>query len=54
LDETLKVFASLGAEVSSVMRAIKGITEQIDMLAQLREGVVNIVEGLISKLSDVY
>ncbi|MBP3617606.1 MAG: cache domain-containing protein [Lachnospiraceae bacterium] len=46
LDETLKVFAALGSEVSVVMRAIKGITAQIASLADLREGVVNIVEGL--------
>lgn len=46
LDETLKVFGALGAEVSSVMKAVKGITEQTKTLADLREGVVNIVEGL--------
>ncbi len=46
LDETLKVFAALGAEVSAVMKAIKGINEQTRTLADLREGVVNIVEGL--------
>ncbi len=46
LDETLKVFGSLSAEVSSVMKAIKEITAQTQTLADLREGVVNIVEGL--------
>lgn len=46
LDETLKVFAALGAEVSAVMKAVKGITVQTKNLADLREGVVNIVEGL--------
>ncbi len=46
LDETLKVFGALGAEVSSVMKAVKGITVQTKTLADLREGVVNIVEGL--------
>lgn len=46
LDETLKVFGSLSAEVSSVMKAIKEITVQTKALAELREGVVNIVEGL--------
>ena len=46
LDETLKVFGALGAEVSVVMKAIKGISAQINALAELREGVVNIVEGL--------
>ncbi len=46
LDETLKVFGSLSAEVSSVMKAIKEITVQTQNLANLREGVVNIVEGL--------
>ena len=46
LDETLKVFGALSAEVSSVMKAIKEITVQTKALADLREGVVNIVEGL--------
>lgn len=46
LDETLKVFGALSAEVSTVMKAIKAISEQTKMLAELREGVVNIVEGL--------
>lgn len=46
LDETLKVFSALGAEVSAVMKAIKEITVQTKTLADLREGVVNIVEGL--------
>lgn len=46
LDETLKVFGALSAEVSSVMKAIKEITAQTKALAELREGVVNIVEGL--------
>ena len=46
LDETLKVFGALSAEVSSVMKAIKEITAQTKQLADLREGVVNIVEGL--------
>ena len=46
LDETLKVFGSLSAEVSAVMKAIKEITAQTQNLADLREGVVNIVEGL--------
>ena len=46
LDETLKVFGALSAEVSSVMKAIKEITVQTKALAELREGVVNIVEGL--------
>ncbi len=46
LDETLKVFAELGAEVSAVMRAIKEISGQIKALSELRQGVVNIVEGL--------
>ena len=46
LDETLKVFTALGAEVSSVMKAVKAITAQTKSLADLREGVVNIVEGL--------
>ena len=46
LDETLKVFGSLSAEVSSVMKAIKEISVQTQNLANLREGVVNIVEGL--------
>ena len=46
LDETLKVFGALGAEVSSVMKAVKEITVQTKTLAELREGVVNIVEGL--------
>ena len=46
LDETLKVFAELGAEVSAVMRAIKEISGQIKALSDLRQGVVNIVEGL--------
>lgn len=46
LDETLKVFNALGAEVSVVMKAIKEISVQTKALAELREGVVNIVEGL--------
>ena len=46
LDETLKVFTSLNAEVSTVMRAIKEIAVQTKALSELREGVVNIVEGL--------
>ncbi len=46
LDETLKVFGALNGEVSSVMKAIKEITVQTKALAELREGVVNIVEGL--------
>jgi len=46
LDETLKVFGALGAEVSAVMKAIKEISVQTQTLAELREGVVNIVEGL--------
>ncbi len=46
LDETLKVFSALSAEVSVVMKAIKEITAQTQTLAELREGVVNIVEGL--------
>ena len=46
LDETLKVFTALSAEVSSVMKAIKAIAAQTKTLAELREGVVNIVEGL--------
>ncbi len=46
LDETLKVFGALGTEVSAVMKAVKGITVQTKTLADLREGVVNIVEGL--------
>ena len=46
LDETLKVFGALSGEVSSVMKAIKEITVQTKALAELREGVVNIVEGL--------
>lgn len=46
LDETLKVFGALSAEVSSVMKAIKEISGQTQALAELREGVVNIVEGL--------
>jgi len=46
LDETLKVFAELGAEVSAVMRAIKEISGQIKTLSDLRQGVVAIVEGL--------
>ena len=46
LDETLKVFGALSAEVSSVMKAIKEIAAQTQALAELRQGVVNIVEGL--------
>ncbi len=46
LDETLKVFGALSSEVSSVMKAIKEISNQTKALADLREGVVNIVEGL--------
>ncbi len=46
LDETLKVFGALGAEVSTVMHAIKEISRQTKVLGELREGVVNIVEGL--------
>lgn len=46
LDETLKVFTELNAEVSSVMKAIKEISKQTKALSELREGVVNIVEGL--------
>jgi len=46
LDETLRVFTALSAEVSAVMKAIKEINAQTKQLADLREGVVNIVEGL--------
>ncbi len=46
LDETLRVFTALSAEVSVVMKAIKEINAQTKQLADLREGVVNIVEGL--------
>ena len=46
LDETLKVFGALSSEVSVVMNAIKEISAQTRNLAELREGVVNIVEGL--------
>lgn len=46
LDETLKVFTELNTEVSVVMKAIKEISRQTKTLAELREGVVNIVEGL--------
>lgn len=46
LDETLKVFNELSAEVNAVMTAIKEISVQTKALADLREGVVSIVEGL--------
>lgn len=46
LDETLKVFGALGAEVTAVTKSVKEITVQTKNLADLREGVVNIVEGL--------
>lgn len=46
LDETLKVFTELSSEVSAVMTAIQGISDQTKALAGLREGVVSIVEGL--------
>lgn len=46
LDETFKVFNSLSAEISGVMKAIKEITKQTKELAKTRESVVGIVEGL--------
>ena len=46
LDETLKVFGELSAEISAVMKAIKEIAKQTKELSRTRESVVGIVEDL--------